>query len=263
MARPRRAGRRRSNGRGHLVERDVPDRRRGVPGQLERQAGLAGASPAARGGSPGGRGPRPRPGHVARRPIRRVDVPGSGPGPVPRSVRRAPGGGRPRPGPSWPPVSRELDPGEDGLLHPAQGVARIEAQVVEQAAPRTRRRHRAPRPGGRPVQDEHQQDPAALAVGLLGRQLPGPGDKLGGPAGIELDDQELLLEALDQLLEPGRDDARLGQVFELRQRPPSAQGQGGPERRPRRPADSARSRASRPSAARRSTSPTSVGVRRT
>ena len=30
-------------GAGHLVERDVPDRRRGVPGQLERQAGLAGS----------------------------------------------------------------------------------------------------------------------------------------------------------------------------------------------------------------------------
>jgi hypothetical protein len=120
---------------------------------------------------------------------------------------------------------------EDRLLHPAERAAGVEAQVVEQSPAALGvgiERFRLA-PGA--VQDQHQQGPAPLAIGLLSRQLAGSCDELRRPAAIELDHQQFFPQALDQLLEPRGDNPGFGQVLEIGQGPSAAEGEGRPQGR--------------------------------
>ena len=139
--------------------------------------------------------------------------------------------------------------------------AGLDAELVDQAAAALAIDIQRLGLAARSVEGEHQQLPAMLAVRLLGDQRPGRRDQIAGARARQFGPQQLLANALDELLQARGFDLRFGDVVELGE----ADGRATSSRASRSSsADRAGSwsRSVRACSRLRSSSPASVGVSR-
>ena len=176
---------------GHLIEGDVPHGRRRVPGGLDRQARLPRPGRADQGHDPS---PRPdlRKGILLPGP---PDEAGRGAGQARAMLRGRPMSERRVQG-------RVL--GQDGLLHPPQAGPRLDAQVVHEAPATFGIDIERFRLAAGPVEGQHEQLPAPLAIGLLGGQTASHRHGIGVAAEVELEGQEVFPQPGHELLDAGR-----------------------------------------------------------
>lgn len=107
---------------------------------------------------------------------------------------------------------------KDGLLHALQGGAGLYAELIDEAGPGLGVDIERLGLTARPVQREHEQLPPVLAVRLLGDERPRRRDEVVGAAHHELRSEQLLANALDELLEARRFNLRFRHVVELGKR---------------------------------------------